>query len=344
MPGATNYGSEQMEKNSMTEQTLERSSQTDADANADRKTTSGAILSGAGAQNTPAENGAASVNETSASKVAGWSSRSEVENLDYVPVSPWAPIALCVGLLGLTGFIGYFGLYVAFFGIFVGIGAVHQIRSSGGFVKGAWMATLGLVLSICSFGLGSAKMSYDYQHEVPEGYQRVNFQKDVAEKEFVFYSGHRRLHRDVAAVVGKKVYLKGFMYATQATDGLRQFILLKDNGECCFGGKPKAHDYVLVTLPVLKSPSDRPAISNRAGGMSVSEISQDVKEQLLLKDDYQQEDYQLVTKAYIGMVAVAGVLEADVRSGEGGPPDEFDYAPVYTMKNVELVEEAWTRF
>ena len=44
------------------------------------------------------------------------------------------------------------------------------------------------------------------------------------------------------------------------------------------------------------------------------------------------------------MVAVAGVLEADVRAGEGGPPDEFDYAPVYRMKNAELVEEAWTRF
>ena len=328
----------------MTEQTLQRHSQTGDDASTDHETTSAASMSCLSMKNAPIANGASLLNEMPASRVTGWSSESEVENLDYVPVSPWAPIALCMGLLGLTGFIGYFGLYVAFFGIFVGIGAVHQIRSSGGFVKGMWMATLGLVLSTCSFGLGSAKMSYDYQHEVPEGYQRVNFQKDVAEKEFVFYSGHRRLHRDVASVIGKKVYLKGFMYATQATDGLRQFILLKDNGECCFGGKPKAHDYILVTLPALKSPSDRPAISNRARGMSVVEISQDVKEQLSLTDDYQQEDYQLVTKAYIGMVAVAGVLVADVRSGEDGPRDEFDYAPVYTMKNVELVEEAWTRF
>ena len=46
----------------------------------------------------------------------------------------------------------------------------------------------------------------------------------------------------------------------------------------------------------------------------------------------------------MGMVAVAGVLEADVRAGETGSPSEFEYAPVYTMKDVELVEEAWTRF
>ncbi len=322
----------------MTEQTLRRNLQADLNAGSEEHPLGNAI------QNTSESHGVSSVNELSDTKVIGWGSESDVADIDYVPVSPWAPIALCMGLLGLTGFIGYFGLYVAFFGIFVGIGAISQIRSSGGFVKGTWMAALGLVLSICSFSLGSAKMSYDYQHEVPEGYQRVNFPKDVAEKQFVFYGGRRKLDPSVAALVGKKVYLKGFMYATQATEGLRQFILLKDNGECCFGGKPKSHDYIIVTLPALKSPSDRPAISNRAHGMSVTEITDELKQQLVENEDYQQENYQLVTRSFMGMVAVAGVLEADVRAGEDGPPADFEFAPVYTMKNVELVEEAWTRF
>ena len=44
------------------------------------------------------------------------------------------------------------------------------------------------------------------------------------------------------------------------------------------------------------------------------------------------------------MVAVAGVLEADGRAGENGPSDDFEFAPVYKMTHVELVEEAWTRF
>ena len=328
----------------MTEQTLERPLQADADASRVPATDSAAYRPGVGVQNVSSVDGATTVDESPVSNAVAWGTTSEAQDLDYVPVSPWAPIALCMGLLGLTGFIGYFGLYVAFFGIFVGVGAVRQIRSSGGFVKGTWMATLGLVLSICSFSLGSAKMSYDYQHEVPEGYQRVNFQRNVAEKQFVFVGGYRKLDPEVAAVIGKKVYLKGFMYATQANDGLRQFILLKDNGECCFGGKPKAHDYIIVTLPFLKSSSDRPEISERAGGMSVIEIPEADRKQLALSKDYQQEDYQLVTRAFTGMVAVAGVLEADVRAGEGGPPDDFDYAPVYKMKNVELVEEAWTRF
>jgi hypothetical protein len=333
-----------MEEIWMTEQTLERPLPAEADGSRDSATGSAAYMAGVGTQNVSRMEGVTHVNESPVSNAVAWGATSEAEDLDYVPVSPWAPISLCMGLLGLTGFIGYFGLYVAFFGIFVGVGAIKQIRSSGGFVKGTWMATLGLVLSICSFSLGSAKMSYDYQHEVPEGYQRVNFQKDVAEKQFVFVGGYRKLAPEVAAVIGKKVYLKGFMYATQANDGLRQFILLKDNGECCFGGKPKSHDYIIVTLPALKSPADRPAISNRARGMSVIPISEASREQLKQTNDYHGEDQQLVTRAFTGMVAVAGVLEADVRAGEGGPPDDFDYAPVYRMNNVELVEEAWTRF
>ncbi len=328
----------------MGEQTLEQRYQKNSDASAFDETVYAPLLPGVNVQDKSSANGATAVNEFSDNSAVSWGTTSNGEDLDYVPVSPWAPISLCLGMLGLTGFLGYFGLYVAFFGIFVGVGAVKQIRSSGGFVKGTWMAMIGLVLSICSFCLGSAKMSYDYQHEVPEGYQRVNFQKDVAEKQFVFVGGYRKLDPAVADVIGKKVYLKGFMYATQATTGLWQFILLKDNGECCFGGKPKSHDYIIVTLPFLKSPSDRPAISERAPGMSVMSLAEESQKKFAANEDYQQEKFQLVTRAYIGMVAVAGVLEADVRAGQGGPPDDFEYAPVYRMKNVELVEEAWTRF
>ena len=165
----------------MTEQTLHRSPHADFDAESVEQPGSEDFIPSVGIQSEPESSGVSAVSEPSVTKIVGWGSESDGADIDYVPVSPWAPIALCMGLLGLTGFIGYFGLYVAFFGIFVGIGAIIQIRSSGEFVKGTWMATLGLILSICSFSLGAAKMSYDYKHEVPEGYLRVHFPKDVAE-------------------------------------------------------------------------------------------------------------------------------------------------------------------
>jgi hypothetical protein len=313
----------------MTEQTLDRPSQVDEDrtlqihnaVQADEKT--------------------AELDEHRPSSAAltggAWGEASDGEDFDYIPVSPWAPIALALGLLGLTGFMGIFGLYVAFFGIFIGIAAITRIRASGGFVKGTGLAVVGLILSIASFVLGSAKMAHAYSTEVPDGFLRVNFPKDVAEKEFVTVNGFRKLVPEVAALIGQKVYLKGFMWATQDTEGLTRFILLKDNGECCFGGKPKSHDYIFVTLASYNE-GERPPLSYRASGLSEKKLTDEEKSKLTLP-----KDFQLTTLAYLGMVAVAGVLEADVKAGQNGPSEDFEYAPVYSME-AELVEEAWTRF
>lgn len=271
------------------------------------------------------------------SNVGAWGESSDGEDFNYIPVSPWAPISLFLGLLGLTGFIGIFGLYVAFFGIFIGIAAISRIRASAGFVKGSGLAAIGLVLSIASFGLGSAKMAYAYSTEVPEGYLRVNFPKDVAEKQFVFIGGHRKLHPDVAPLIGEKVYLKGFMWATRDTEGLTRFILLKDNGECCFGGSPKSHDFITVTLASFDQ-GERPPLSYRASSLQEKKLTKQEKEAFTL-----EKDFQLTTPAFLGMVAVAGILEADVKAGENGPPADYELAPVYSI-NAELVEEAWTKF
>jgi hypothetical protein len=266
-----------------------------------------------------------------------WGTAAEDESFDYVPVSPWAPIALCLGLISLTGFLDVFGLYVAFFGIFVGVAAVVQIRAAAGGVKGTGIAIVGLTLSIACFVLGTVKMAHAYSTEVPDGFQRINFPKDIAEKQFLYIQGHRKLHPDVANLIGQKLYLKGFMWATQDTEGLTQFILLKDNGECCFGGKPKSHDYIWVKLPSFAA-GGQPPLSFRSGGMTTVPLSDEEKSKLP-----QGHELQLTTSAYLGMVAVAGTLRADVKAGHEGPQEDFEFAPVYSM-DAELVEEAWTKF
>ncbi len=276
------------------------------------------------------------VDQTEAGQKLGWSS-DEGNDFDYVPITPWAPLALCLGLLSLTGFIGLFGLYVAAFGIFIGIAAFFRVRGAAGAVKGGGMSLIGLVLSAASLILGSAKMAHAYSTEVPDGYLRVNFPKEIAEKQFYYVGGKRKLDPDVAKLVGKKVYLKGFMWATQATEGLPRFILLKDNGECCFGGKPKSHDFITVTLSSFPE-GQRPPLSYRSSGMSAMVLTDEQKAKLGVEFSN-----QLTTKAYIGMVAVAGVLKADVKAGEGKTGEDYEFAPVYSM-DAELVEDAWTRF
>jgi hypothetical protein len=266
-----------------------------------------------------------------------WSDSDGDGDFDYIPVSPWAPIALFTGLLSLTGFLGFFGLYVAAFSIFLGFAAVSRIRSGGGTVKGMWMACAGLVLSTVSLAGGGLKMAHAWSTEVPEGYRRVHFPREIADQQFIYIGGRRKIPPQVSELVGKPLYLKGFMWATQATDGIPRFILLKDNGECCFGGKPKSHDFITVTL---KSYPDgaRPPLASRAPGMSDMVLTPEQQ-----KTFGAQYPNQLTTQAFIGMVAVAGVLQANPQAGEGGSPEDYDFAPVYTM-DAELVEEVWTPF
>jgi hypothetical protein len=266
-----------------------------------------------------------------------WTDSEADGEFDYIPVSPWAPIALVMGGLSLTGFMGFFGLYVAAFSIFVGCAAVMRIRSGGGTVKGMWMACAGLILSTISLTGGSVKMAHAWSTEVPEGYRRVHFPSEIADHQFVYVGGRRKIPPAVAELVGKPLYIKGFMWATQATDGIPRFILLKDNGECCFGGKPKSHDFITVTL---KSYPDgaRPSLASRAPGMS--DVVLTPEQQKAFGAQYPN---QLTTQAFIGMVAVAGVLHADPRAGEGSSPEDYEFAQVYTM-DAELVEEVWTPF
>lgn len=223
----------------------------------------------------------------------GWENVAGDGDFDYIPVSPAGPVALAVGVISLTGFFGIFGLYVAVIGVVTGIVALLKIRGANGTVKGMGFAICGLVLSVMCLTLGSAKMAYAYSTECPEGFLRVSFPTEISKKQFI-YTPMRRLHPDVAPLIGQKVFLKGFMWQTRMDEGLTEFILLKDNGECCFGGKAQPWDMMLIKLSDGRT-----------------------------------------TRAYSSMVAVAGVLQADVDAPED--------AAVYTI-DATLVEEAQTGF
>ena len=51
---------------------------------------------------------------------------------------------------------------------------------------------------------------------------------------------------------GKKVFIKGYVYQPSGRggqmSGLKEFVLVRDKGQCCFGGNPKLTDMILVKL------------------------------------------------------------------------------------------------
>ena len=178
----------------------------------------------------------------------GWADERQSADFDYSPVSPWGMVALAIGMTGLSAFLGVYGIGIAFMGVVVGLAAMVQIRGAHGMVRGMAVAVAGFAISTVCLGGGIASQIYHYRTECPEGYLRVNFPQEISERQFVYYGTQKRLHPEVAPLIEQKIFIKGFMWTTQQDTDLTRFILLKDNGECCFGGSPQPYDMMQVEM------------------------------------------------------------------------------------------------
>ena len=170
--------------------------------------------------------------------------RGDYGKFDYRPVPVTAVVGCVLGVLSITAMLGLFGILLAMLGGIVSLMAAVIIRRSAGALGGMRLSMIGLLLSVVFFFSGSAYQVYAYKTEVPEGYERVSFTQQISKKGFVIEKDQQKVHPDVEALVGKKVFLKGFMYPTGQTAGLTTFLLLKDSGQCCFGGQPALTDMI----------------------------------------------------------------------------------------------------
>lgn len=166
---------------------------------------------------------------------------------DYRPVSPLAPISLFFGLCAAAGFLAWEALAIAVMGMLLGIVAVWKISRSGGEIGGGMLAKIGLMLSVFCLVGGSAYQTYAYVTELPEGHKRISFSW-LSGQAPTITNGEFKLDEDVAALDGKDVYIKGYMYPSKKTEGITDFVLVKDSGDCCFGGNPPITDMVMVHL------------------------------------------------------------------------------------------------
>lgn len=173
----------------------------------------------------------------------------EVSNeFTYRPIPPLAAATLGAGLLSLIGILIEFALPIAVLGILFGFIAARQIRRANGDYSGGGITKLGIALSVFCLVGGSVRLAYAVATEVPEGFNRVSFTRDISKKGFVFRDGVNEFHEEVKALDGTNVFVKGYMYPTNQYEGLQEFILCRDSGECCFGGQPKLTDMIRVRV------------------------------------------------------------------------------------------------
>jgi hypothetical protein len=183
----------------------------------------------------------------------------------YRPVPPLAVATFGAGLFSLIGIMVEFALPIAILGILFGFMAARQIRRADGDYSGGGITKIGIVLCVLCLVGGSVRLAYAIATEVPDGFRRVNFTRDISKKGFVFRDGVNEYHGDVKALDGQKLFIKGYMYPSGQMQGLREFILCRDSGECCFGGEPKLTDMIRVRVP-----DDGHAVNYYAGLVAVA--------------------------------------------------------------------------
>jgi hypothetical protein len=128
--------------------------------------------------------------------------------------------------------------------------ALSRIRREPERYSGQAMARLGLVLSAVLLVGGVGYGGYVYATEVPDGYARISF--STMKPDELQERGGLVVPPEVSSLEGKNVFIKGYIRpdSISVPRGVKEFLLVRDNNQCCFGDmtKIKYYDQVLVKM------------------------------------------------------------------------------------------------
>jgi hypothetical protein len=162
----------------------------------------------------------------------------------YRALSTSAVATLLLGALSALALLDSLLVVVPLVGIGLGLGSLRIIRRQSEELSGRGVARVGIALCVVFFTASVARHSWIYATEVPPGYERISYdrlQPDPDRPEEILPAAARALD-------GKKVFIKGYPLAGSQQTGIKQFVLVRDQGDCCFGGNPKITDQIGVTL------------------------------------------------------------------------------------------------
>lgn len=163
---------------------------------------------------------------------------------DYRALSSAAMASLLIGLLSGVVFLSPWLAVLPLLGMVAGGCALIQIRRRPDELTGRGLAWIGLGLSLFSFLGGIAAAAIVYATEVPPGYTRISY-VDLQPEDGVPGQFIPPLARKLD---GQKVFIKGYVFPGAKPNGIKEFLLVRDKGDCCFGGNPKLTDRIQVTL------------------------------------------------------------------------------------------------
>ena len=162
----------------------------------------------------------------------------------YRSVSKAAVASIVFAVLGaLTAFLAQVFVLLPALGAGFGMVALSSFRRFPDELIGKLAAKIGLIVSLVCLVGSLSYHSYVYATEVPEGYQRISYSELRPNSRTPLPFSEEAIQFD-----GKKVFLKGYVRPGAKKRKLKEFILVGDFGDCCFGGSPKITDVVAISI------------------------------------------------------------------------------------------------
>jgi hypothetical protein len=183
----------------------------------------------------------------------------------YRAVSGVAIAAVILGLVSPLAFVDWWLAVVPALGIVLGLVAVRDIARRPTELTGRPLAVAAIVVSAAMLVGGLCSLWRTYVAELPPGFERLNY----AMLQPLVGDPPDAVPDSALALDGRDVLLKGYMYPGKQQQGIRQFLLVRDQGDCCFGGNPKITDRVLVTLADPAGIAFSPRLTKIAGRFHV---------------------------------------------------------------------------
>jgi hypothetical protein len=162
----------------------------------------------------------------------------------YRALSGVTVAAAALALLSPLAFLDWWLAVVPLFGLVLGGVAVREIARRPTELTGRGISLAAIAVSVVMLLNGLGYQAYVYATELPPGFERLNY----AMLQPLPGDPPTAVPESAVEMSGRDVLLKGYMYPGKQQQGITQFLLVRDQGDCCFGGNPKITDRVLVNL------------------------------------------------------------------------------------------------
>ena len=179
----------------------------------------------------------------------------------YRPISGTAIAAAALAAVSPLVFLGWSFAPLPAIATLLAAIALRDTRRRSEAVSGAGIAAAALVVAASLLVGGVSRLAITYSRELPAGHTRLSYallQPLPGDPPTAVPDSARSLD-------GRDVLLKGYIYPGSRQRGITDFLLVRDQGDCCFGGDPKITDRVLVRLADQKGIEFTPRLVKIAG-------------------------------------------------------------------------------